>query len=178
MKKIILLSFIFCSLSIFSQDNETALEFDEIILDGKTAYMNIATGEIVTEVPLEVLNRASNTTNTSNLETHFVTSGETLYAISRKYGISITKLKELNADIDINDIKVNQKININNTVDVVDEVDEVDEVEVTASNEYVVKNGNTLYAISKMFSISVDDLKRLNNLNSTIISVGQKLIIK
>ena len=169
MKKIILLSFIFCSLSIFSQDNEKALEFDEIVLDGKTAYMNIATGQIVTEVPLEVSNRASNTNNTSNLETHFVTSGETLYAISRKYGISITKLKELNADIDFNDIKVNQKININNTVDVVD---------INAFNEYVVKNGNTLYAISKMFSISVDDLKRLNNLNSTIISVGQKLIIK
>ena len=132
MKKFILLSITFCSLSIFSQVNEKALEYDEIILDGKTAYMNIATGKIVTEVPLEVSNRASNnSTNTSNLETHIVTRGETLYAISRKYGISITKLKELNADIDFNDIKVNQKININNTVDVV------------ASNEYVVKNGNT-----------------------------------
>jgi LysM repeat protein len=166
MKKIILLSFIFCSLSIFSQDNEKTLEFDEIILDGKTAYMNIVTGEIVTEVPLEVSNSTSSTNNTSNLETHYVKSGETLYAISRKYGISITKLKELNANIDFNDIKVNQKININNTVDVI------------APNEYVVKNGNTLYAISNMFSISVDDLKRLNNLNSTIISVGQKLRIK
>ena len=167
MKKFILLSITFCSLSIFSQVNEKALEYDEIILDGKTAYMNIATGKIVTEVPLEVSNRASNnSTNTSNLETHIVTRGETLYAISRKYGISITKLKELNADIDFNDIKVNQKININNTVDVV------------ASNEYVVKNGNTLYAISNLFSISVDELKRLNNLNSTIISVGQKLRIK
>ena len=167
MKKFILLSITFCSLSIFSQVNEKALEYDEIILDGKTAYMNIATGKIVTEVPLEVSNRASNnSTNTSNLETHIVTRGETLYAISRKYGISITKLKELNADIDFNDIKVNQKININNTVDVI------------APNEYVVKNGNTLYAISNLFSISVDELKRLNNLNSTIISVGQKLRIK
>lgn len=172
MKKIILLSFIFGSLSIFSQDNKTALEYDEIILDGKTAYMSIATGQIVTEVPLEVSNRALNATNASNLETHVVTSGETLYAISRKYGISITTLKELNADIDFNDIKVNQKININDTVDVINEVD------VIASNQYVVKNGNTLYAISNMFSISVNDLKRLNNLNSTLISVGQKLRIK
>lgn len=162
MKKIILLSTIFFSLNIFSQDNEIVTEFDEIILDGKTAYMNITTGKIVTEIP----NSVSNKVNKSNLETHFVARGETLYAISRKYGISISKLKELNANIDFNDIKVNQKININNTVE-----------EVTA-NEYVVKNGNTLYAISKMFSISIDDLKRLNNLNSTIISTGQILIIK
>ena len=58
------------------------------------------------------------------------------------------------------------KSNINNTVAVL------------APNEYVVENGNTLYAISQMFSISVDDLKRLNNLKTTVISVGQKLIIK
>jgi len=166
MKKIALLSFIFSSLSMFSQNNETASGYDEIILDGKTAYMSIATGKIVTEIPNGVSNNTTTTNNTSNLETHVVAHGDTFYSISRKYGISITKLKKLNANIDFSNLKVNQKININNTVAVI------------APNEYVVKNGNTLYAISQMFSISVDALKRLNKLDSTIISVGQILIIK
>jgi LysM repeat protein len=178
MKKIILLSIIFCSLSIFSQNNKISSEFNKVILDGKTAYMNINTGEIVTEIPNkgsnEITKKVSNevysnspiVTNKTNLETHYVVSGETLSSISRNYGISIPKLKDLNANIDFNNLKINQKININHTIDVI------------SSNEYVVKKGNTLYSISKMFAISVDDLKRFNNLNSTLISVGQKLRIK
>ena len=166
MKKIAFLLVIFCSLGVFSQDNETTSGYDEIILDGKTAYMSIKTGKIVTEIPNGVSNNDATTANTSNLETHVVENGDTFYSISRKYGISITKLKKLNANIDFSNLKVNQKINTNNTVAVL------------APNEYVVENGNTLYAISQMFSISVDDLKRLNNLKTTVISVGQKLIIK
>ena len=41
-----------------------------------------------------------------------------------------------------------------------------------------VQKGDTLYAISRRYSISVDDLKRLNNLNSNTISIGQVLNIR
>lgn len=45
-------------------------------------------------------------------------------------------------------------------------------------NSYEVQPGETLYAISKKFNISVDDLKRKNNLSDNTISIGQRLIIK
>lgn len=45
-------------------------------------------------------------------------------------------------------------------------------------NYYEVKKGDTLYSISKKFNISLDDLKKENNLKDNIISIGQVLKIK
>lgn len=42
---------------------------------------------------------------------------------------------------------------------------------------YTVKQGDTLYGLSKRFNISVDELKSLNNLTDTGIKIGQKLIL-
>ena len=43
---------------------------------------------------------------------------------------------------------------------------------------YEVEKGDTLYAISRKFSISVSDLKALNNLTDNTLSLGQKLIVQ
>ena len=43
---------------------------------------------------------------------------------------------------------------------------------------YEVEKGDTLYAISRKFSISVSDLKALNNLTDNTLSIGQKLIVQ
>ncbi|NVN17616.1 LysM peptidoglycan-binding domain-containing protein [Muricauda sp. HICW] len=43
---------------------------------------------------------------------------------------------------------------------------------------HTVEKGDTLYAISKRYDISVDELRRLNNLNDNIISIGQVLNIR
>ncbi|SHG44533.1 glucosaminidase domain-containing protein [Flagellimonas flava] len=43
---------------------------------------------------------------------------------------------------------------------------------------HVVAQGETLYAISRKYTISVDELKRINNLNSNTISIGQVLNIR
>lgn len=45
------------------------------------------------------------------------------------------------------------------------------------TNVYTVKKGDTLYAIATANDISVDELKRLNNLSSNILTIGQKLVI-
>ncbi|NQX55648.1 glucosaminidase domain-containing protein [Pedobacter panaciterrae] len=47
----------------------------------------------------------------------------------------------------------------------------------TLENPYTVKQGDTLYNISKRFNISVDDIKALNNLADTGIKIGQKLVL-
>lgn len=44
-------------------------------------------------------------------------------------------------------------------------------------NIYVVKKGDTLYSISRKYNIKVDELKRMNNLSSNIIYIGQVLKI-
>lgn len=47
-----------------------------------------------------------------------------------------------------------------------------------AGDLHEVQPGETLYAISKKFNISVDDLKKKNNLTDNTLSIGQRLIVK
>ena len=42
---------------------------------------------------------------------------------------------------------------------------------------YTVKQGDTLYNISKRFGIEVDELKALNNMTDNGLKIGQKLVI-
>ena len=49
---------------------------------------------------------------------------------------------------------------------------------VKKSKSYKVRKGDTLYSISRKFGISVDLLKKLNNLKDNTISIGQKLLVK
>jgi len=42
---------------------------------------------------------------------------------------------------------------------------------------YTVKQGDTLYGISKKFNVDIDTIKTLNNLNDEGIKIGQKLIL-
>ena len=44
-------------------------------------------------------------------------------------------------------------------------------------NEYIVQKGDTLYSISKRFNISIEELKRINNLISNNLSIGQVLVL-
>ena len=46
------------------------------------------------------------------------------------------------------------------------------------SDLYQVSQGDTLYSISKKFNITIDDLKRKNDINDNSISIGQNLKIK
>ena len=44
-------------------------------------------------------------------------------------------------------------------------------------NYYIVKSGDSLWGISKKYNTTVDELKRLNNLTSNILNIGQTLKI-
>jgi LysM repeat protein len=44
-------------------------------------------------------------------------------------------------------------------------------------NVYIVKKGDSLYSIARQFNTTVDELKRVNNLTSNLLSIGQVLTI-
>lgn len=47
----------------------------------------------------------------------------------------------------------------------------------TSKDYYIVQKGDSLWSISKKYNLSVDELKDINNLNSNLLSIGQKLLI-
>ena len=87
-----------------------------------------------------------------------VKSGDTLYSIAKKYGISVDKLKSINN-------KTSNMITVGELL-IIDEV-----------NKITVNKGDTLYSIAKKYNTTVDELKKLNNLTSNTLSIGQTLKI-
>ena len=43
---------------------------------------------------------------------------------------------------------------------------------------YTIQQGDTLYSLSKRFNLTVDDLKKLNNMSDNAIAIGQQIKIK
>ena len=106
----------------------------------------------------------------SSLNTHVVKSGDTLWSIAKKYGVSVEELKEKN-NLTSNALSINQVLLI--------PVEDESPVEVPSSSEYyTVKAGDSLYAIANKYGMSVDELKDLNNLTSNLLIIGQRLRIK
>jgi flagellum-specific peptidoglycan hydrolase FlgJ len=48
----------------------------------------------------------------------------------------------------------------------------------STEKEYVVTKGDTLYSLSKKFNISIEEIKRNNNMKSDSLSVGQVIYLK
>ena len=97
---------------------------------------------------------------------YIVKKGDSLWSIANKYGLTVDKLKDIN-NLSSNMLSVGQKLLINDGTD----VDNVNE------NYYIVKSGDTLYSIAKKYGLSVDELKKMNNLSSNTLSINQKLLV-
>lgn len=105
-----------------------------------------------------------------DVQYHEVQKGETLFAISRKYGKSVDQIKELN-DLKNYSLNVGQKLIINQNFK-----------EATPDTEntnfyHEVQKGESLFSIAKQYNISVDDLKKLNGMSTDVLSVGTKLLV-
>jgi len=107
---------------------------------------------------------------------HTVQKGETLYAIARRYDISVESLKKANAKIDENRLFVGLKL----TIPVAQAAPAVAPgpiVPATSTVEYVVAKGDTLYSIAKSHGVSVDSIVQASGMKTTSIKAGQRLRI-
>lgn len=133
-----------------------------------------------------------NTDNKTNAA-HTVKKGETLFSISKLYNTSVAKLKELNKTIAAK-LHPGQQLKINTTVEPEKNTDiaKADNFQKPAnaltpatttpkaestpkSITHKIIAGESLYTIAKMYNVSVDDLMKDNNLNSSKIKPGMEL---
>lgn len=108
---------------------------------------------------------------------HTVKAGETVYAIKKFYGIDFTDIYYSNPSLEINDMKIGQKIKIpivDKALKYFDNNGFVDTAFVPVY--YKVKPSETLFRLSRVhFRIPADIIKTRNNLTSDVLSVGQTL---
>jgi len=115
---------------------------------------------------------------------HVVKSGDTLYAIAKKYGISLVDLLSLNK-LNSNMIYVGDRLVLPDSVVVEEEVEEETTAPSTPNEtpsdtttaSYTVIAGDTLYKIANAKGLTISELKSLNTLTSDTIYVGQKLLL-
>jgi len=100
--------------------------------------------------------------------TYTVQAGDTLYSIARQFNTTVDRLKALN-NLTSNNLSIGQVLIISEEVDVPTQPDN--------AIVYIVKAGDTLYGIANRYGVSVADIIELNDLNTTVLSVGQQLLI-
>ena len=106
-----------------------------------------------------------------------VVNGDTLYSISKKFGVSIDTIVSDNA-LKNNILSVGQNLKIRVSGGVVEECFGEDyEIPTISYNTYTVVKGDSLYSIAKKFNTNVSEIVSINNLTSNTLNIGQVLKI-
>ena len=98
--------------------------------------------------------------------THIVRSGDSLGTIARKYGVTVNELRQLN-NLSSNTIRVGQAIDVGKPI--------ASSSEPHGEDVHVVRPGESLNTIARRYGLSVEQLRRQNDLSSYSIRVGQYL---
>lgn len=96
-----------------------------------------------------------------NIVTYTVKSGDTLWRISKNYGVTVDAIKKANG-------LVSDFINVGDVLTI---------PTVASPTYYDVKSGDTLFRIAQMYGVTVQQIKTANNFTSDTIYVGQRLLI-
>lgn len=97
---------------------------------------------------------------------YVVSAGDTLWAIARKFNVSIDDIKALN-NLSSNNLSIGMILKIPLYSNKQNE----------ETNVYVVKSGDSLWSIARMFNSTVDEIKSLNSLKSNVLRIGQRLVV-
>jgi len=101
-----------------------------------------------------------------------VKNGDTLYSISKKFGVSVSEIKNVN-NLQKSKIKPNQIISISSK-----RLSSKHSVKSKSQpTYYTVKRGDTLSKIAKKTHLPMKQLMALNHVNSKSLRVGQKLVL-
>lgn len=93
-----------------------------------------------------------------------IKKGDNLYSIAKNYNITLDELINFNQQgSTLLHIGEQLLIPINNQ---------------TNNNiQYIIKPGDTLYNIAKRYNTNVDEIKRINNLNTNMLKIGETILI-
>ncbi len=113
-----------------------------------------------------------------------VVEKDSLYTIARKFNVSVDEIKKVNG-LDNNLLHIGQKLKIPSPgethvgLDICDTVHPLDDPLSSAKKyqNYIVQKNDSLYQIAKKFNTDVATLIHLNDLENTLLHVGQLLKI-
>ncbi|MBP6557685.1 MAG: LysM peptidoglycan-binding domain-containing protein [Flavobacterium sp.] len=149
--------------------------------------------------PIGIPPKPTQTKTNSNPTTHLVQPKETLFSLSRQYGVTVEALKEANGDLLKDGLKIGQTIKIPSGITSAETyekpplekpvpapketpkvvVKNEPKVEVSKANAsyHIIEPKETKYGISKKYGMTIQELERLNPAILTDFPVGLKLVV-
>ena len=145
-----------------------------------------------------VIHSSQNATQTNKPNIHLVQPKETLYSISKQYGVTIDAIKAANGDLLNNGLKIgmNVKIPASNGQTVVastpvpvkevvketpkvvaPKVESKPVVSTTGTTYHIIEPKETKYGISKKYGMTIPELERLNPQIVSEFPIGFKLVV-
>ena len=111
----------------------------------------------------QILQIPSSTPTTPNDEAiYIVQRGDSLYKIANMFSTTVDSLRRLN-NLTSDILQIGQVLRIPSTI--------------TDTTTYIVQKGDSLYSIANLYNTTIETLRRLNNLTSDILQIGQTLIL-
>jgi LysM repeat protein len=156
--------------TLFSISRRYGVALISVVENNPNAGSGLEIGQFV-KVPYNPNNR----TKTREGTIHRVGPKETLYSISKQYGVTVDEIKSWNT-LTSNGLNLGQELLIK---------DKIQEKKVVSSkipdskeiNTHTVTAAETMYAISRKYGVTIQQLKEWNQLTSTDLKPGQVIFI-
>lgn len=171
--------------TLFSISREYNISVSDLRAWNELESDNLQPGQVLTLLPAESADRII----------HQVRAGESLFAISRRYGVTIAEIQQWN-QLDGTALDVGRDLILYSRIDLgetptppsITEIEQMDEQERTSivrdldsstgSESYVIRSGDTLYQIARDHDMTVNELRALNNLSSDVLRVGDRIMVR
>lgn len=157
--------------SLYSLAQKYGTSTDSIKVANKLYSDAISIGQVLT-IPKSFGEQAVSDQSEVKQSSYTVSTGDSLWSIANRFGTTVQAIKSSN-NLTSDLLSVGQKLNISTSGAV--QVEE--KIPSTENIQYQVVAGDSLWAISQKYSVSVDALRSSNNLDSDNLRVGQILVI-
>ena len=103
---------------------------------------------------------------------HNVVRGDSLHKIGKIYNIQHSLIKKINS-LKHDRLSINQKL----IIPIIDLPLTLKSNDKTKKKQYIVKEGDTLYSVSKFFKTTIKKLIKNNKISNNSIKIGEKIIV-
>ena len=132
----------------------------EIAEENPDIVMGLKTGQVL-KIPYSPVKQDVDLIKSDDYVYHILKEGQTLYFLSKKYGISIEGLLKANPELEYSNLQINQVIKIPKSE--IGLQDTTQEVKQEKYFFYRVEKGETLYSLAKRFNVTVQNIRDIND---------------